>query len=382
MQLEEQFYELDRVRLRRWLPWLHLFRAFRLAISPKAILLGALAILLIDYGLLAVSELPFAEPWIRVESPDRREWIETESIESLGVIWDEAYVQPWGTVRDAFSHGWLVLSPVRQHVPAAYHLVHFGGGWTGGATAVTGLLVCLLVWSICGVGIARLAAVRFAADQSVNLRGAVRYSLRKVSPALGSAVVPMVGVLLLWFAGVVLGWMGHIPGVGGVLVGIGWGLALLGGLAMALILLGLAAGWPLMLSSVAVEDADSFDAFSRIYNYLFARPWYALFLVLLALLYGSALLVFSCTLLAATHTVTEWAVGSGLGHDALMEITNTNQETRPFSATAVRTWRLIAGLVSARIPRQLLLDGGDDHLLPAQKKRRRHTAGGGHHSAP
>ena len=58
---------------------------------------------------------------------------------------------------------------------------------------------------------------------------------------------------------------------------------MLAGLAMSLILLGLAVGWPLMLASIAIEDADAFDAFSRVYNYLFARPWYALFLTLLTL---------------------------------------------------------------------------------------------------
>lgn len=345
MQLEEQFYELDRVKLRRWLPWLHLFRAFRIAISPKAILLGCVAILLLDYGMAGIAKLPFATAWVNVEHPDRSGWIETESIESLSLTWDKAYVEPLGTVHDAFAHGWLVLQPVKQHVVPAYHLVRPGGGWTGGATAVTGLLWCLLVWSICGVGIARLAAVRFAADQSPGLRGSVRYALRKVSPSLAAAIVPMVGVALLWFAGVVLGLMGHIPAVGGALVGIGWGLALLGGLAMALILLGLAAGWPLMLCSVAVEDADGFDAFSRIYNYLFGRPWYALFLMLLTLLYGSALIVFACTLLTATHTLTAWAVGSGLGHDGLIALTSPQPPDLPFPTLAFQTWQGVAGLV-------------------------------------
>ena len=366
MQLEEQFYELDRAKLKRWLPWLHLFRAFRLAISPKAILLGCLAVLLVDYALQTVEKLPFAKgspsyvPAARMTlpaadsnaaaelaeptDPDRRRRVSLDGIRALSLDWEKTYAAPFETVAGAFSHGWLVLHPVTQHLPFARQLVR-NGGWTGGATAVTGLLACLLVWSICGVGVARLAAVRFAADETVSLRGTLRFSLRKVSPSLGSAVVPMVGVLLLWFAGVVLGWLAHIPGVGGVLVAVGWGLALIGGLLMALILLGLAAGWPLMLASVAVEDADSFDAFSRIYNYLFSRPWYSLSLVLLALLYGSVLIVFTCTLLNATHTLTDWAVAGGLGQADLMTVMNAEPGEVPFAVQGVSFWKQSTELV-------------------------------------
>src|SRR5690606_28636082 len=89
-----------------------------------------------------------------------------------------------------------------------------------------------------------------------------------------------------------------------------------------------------MLASIAVEDADAFDAFGRIYNYVFARPWYLLFLIVLMLLYGSALLVFAATLLTATNTLAEWAVGSGL--------TGVVSE---FGGQAIATWQNIGQLI-------------------------------------
>lgn len=334
MELEEQFFELDRVKLRRWLPWLHLWRAFRLAIHPRAVLLGCLAILLLDAAFAGLGALPFATDWAKAEAPDRGERIASTSIDSLSLTWDKAYVQPFATVQDAFTHGWLVLSPVSEHVPAAYHLFHAGGGVTGTATAVTALLLCLLVWSICGVGIARTSAVRFAVDQPVRLREAIGFSLRNLISSLGAVILPMLAVLSLWFAGVLLGWLGHIPAVGGAIVGLGWGLMMLAGLAMSLILLGLAVGWPLMLASIAVEDADAFDAFSRVYNYVYARPWYALFLVLLAMLYGSALIVFTATLLTTTNVLAAWAVSAGIA-----------ELDSPFGMQAVATWQNIGGLV-------------------------------------
>jgi hypothetical protein len=227
-----------------------------------------------------------------------------------------------------------ILHPVTAHATSASALFRAGGGVTGAATAMTCLLLCLLVWSLCGVGIARMAAVRFAVAQPVRLREAIAYAGRKLGSSTGSVIVPLLGVLSLWFAGLVLGLLGNIPGIGGAIVGIGWGLAMLAGLAMALILLGLAVGWPLMLASIAVEDADAFDAFGRIYNYVFARPWYLLFLVVLMLLYGSALLVFAATLLTATNTLAAWAVGSGL--------TGVISE---FGGQAIATWQNIGRLI-------------------------------------
>jgi hypothetical protein len=103
---------------------------------------------------------------------------------------------------------------------------------------------------------------------------------------------------------------------------------------MALILLGLAVGWPLMLASIAVEDADAFDAFSRVYNYVYARPWYALFLALLAMVYGSALIVFAATLLTTTNVLAAWAVSAGIA-----------ELDSPFGVQAIATWQNIGGLV-------------------------------------
>lgn len=334
MQLEEQFYELDRTRLKRWLPWLHLWRAFRLAIHPRSIVLGCLAILLLEAGFAALTRLPFVTDERILDTIYRNGRVIDVPVESLTFSWQNAVLAPLASMRDAFAQGVYILHPVSAHATSASALFYTGGGVTGATTAITGLLLCLLVWSLCGVGIARMAAVRFAIAQPVRLREAVAYAGRKLGSSTGSVIIPLLGVFSLWLFGVVLGLLGNIPGVGGAIVGIGWGLAMLAGLAMALVLLGLAVGWPLMLASIAVEDADAFDAFGRIYNYVFARPWYLLFLVVLMLLYGSALLVFAATLLTATYTLAEWAVGSGL--------TGVISE---FGSQAIATWQNIGRLV-------------------------------------
>ena len=59
-------------------------------------------------------------------------------------------------------------------------------------------------------------------------------------------------------------------------MGILFFLALIGGAwLIAFLLVGLGGGWALMYPTIAVEGSDSFDAISRSFSYVFARPWRA-----------------------------------------------------------------------------------------------------------
>ena len=107
---------------------------------------------------------------------------------------------------------------------------------------------------------------------------------------------------------------------GVVLGGLLWPLALLAGLVMALLLLGLGFGWPLMWATISTEGTDSFDALSRSYAYLFQRPLRYLFYVLVAVVLGGIgwLLVryFAATVIALSY----WAAGWGSGSDRIARI--------------------------------------------------------------
>src|SRR5689334_1169083 len=60
VELQERFYETQRAQLLRWMPWLHLFRAFRIALDPRKIVLGALAAFVLTAGDRAIDALPFS----------------------------------------------------------------------------------------------------------------------------------------------------------------------------------------------------------------------------------------------------------------------------------------------------------------------------------
>jgi hypothetical protein len=77
-----------------------------------------------------------------------------------------------------------------------------------------------------------------------------------------------------------------------------------------------------MYPTIAVEGSDSFDAISRSFAYIYARPWCAALYGAVALVYGAACYLFvrffAYLALQATYTFLSWAVwtgGQSLGED-------------------------------------------------------------------
>src|SRR6185437_13538357 len=82
------------------------------------------------------------------------------------------------------------------------------------------------------------------------------------------------------------------------------------GFVMTLVLLGTFGGFNLMYPTIAVEGSDSFDAISRSFSYVFARPWRMLFYTLVAIVYGALTYLFVrffiWLMLALTHFFVSW----------------------------------------------------------------------------
>lgn len=87
------------------------------------------------------------------------------------------------------------------------------------------------------------------------------------------------------------------------------------GLLISFLLIGLFCGVGLMYPTIAVEGSDSFDAISRSFSYVFARPWRSLLYGLVALVHGVLcylfVRVFAFLALFATHYFVNWGVWTG-----------------------------------------------------------------------
>ena len=303
---------------REQLPWLRLFRAFSIAIDMRQIILAVMALVTLSAGNALISRLPFApgdEPlaWDATLQSIQSQFGEALPLETARQIG----TAPWPRLVEIFADGALILSPLRSIIDPAVVLFQTGSTWPEVAYAWTQLLLALCVWSVFGGAITRLAATHFACDERVGVSGAIHFSAPRFLSYMAAPLLPIAGLGFFWLVCVVGGLIGRIPAVGNLVVGVLWIIPLVCSLLMALMLVGLTVGWPLMFAAISAEGSDGFDGLSRAYSYVYNRPWYYLFLVILAIVYGSAA-VFVVWLIACLLVhLSEWSVAAGMGAEAV-----------------------------------------------------------------
>lgn len=291
-----------------------LLRAMRLAVSVRALVLTTLALVLTYGGWWIVGRVfqvapeapwnltssapPSFWPWLQPHAPNVADELES---------WTAMPPNPNQTIVPA----WRQLSaPLASSFNAQLGLGDYAYLVACGFWAIA-------VWALLGGAIARGAAIALARDESLNWRSVLGFSASRWLSVFGAPCIPLVGLALLAIPLAVLGLILRIPGIGFLLVGLAWPLALLVGVAMTVLGLGLLFGWPLMWATIAAEGTDAFDAVSRSYAYVYHRPLHYLFYVWQAAVLGffGWLLVY---LVAATVlTMTSWGISWGTGSEVL-----------------------------------------------------------------
>lgn len=132
--------------------------------------------------------------------------------------------------------------------------------------------VLLVFWSILGGALHRVHAVRIARDETVHPLDAVSFALSNLRSFLSAPVFVLGAALLFAVATAAAGSASAIPYAGPVLQIILQPLALLSGLVLTVIMVGLVFGLPMTHSALAVERNGFLDAVSRTFSYVFTRP--------------------------------------------------------------------------------------------------------------
>jgi hypothetical protein len=169
-----------------------------------------------------------------------------------------------------------------------------------------------IVWAIFGGAISRIAAVHVARDEKISLSGALRFSTGKFLSFIFAPIIPLVIVLVVGGVVALGGLLANIPVLGPILVGLLFFLAIAAGFVMTLVLLGTGGGFNLMYPTIAVEGSDSFDAISRSFSYVYARPWRMLFYTLIAIVYGALCFLFVRFFVGIVLILTHYFVGAGM----------------------------------------------------------------------
>jgi hypothetical protein len=230
---------------------------------------------------------------------------------------------PLGALKTIGRNGRLVVEPLTTFAKPAVELLDTRTTFAKGTAAWTRLLWTMLVWGLVGGAITRLAAVEFATDERHKLRPALRFAFKKTLSYFAAPLLPIGGLVLLWVLGVLTGLLGRIPGVGEYLLGAGMILPLVFGLVMALILLVVAVGWPLMSPTISAEGSDAFDGLSRSFSYVFGRPWHYLWYGVVALAYGYLIACFVLVVGTLLVHLTGFTLAGGMGVERVASLMNS-----------------------------------------------------------
>ncbi len=176
-------------------------------------------------------------------------------------------------------------------------------------------VIALGAWALFGGAIYRIAALHAARDEKISMLQALKFSGGKFLSFFMAPLIPLAVIFLLGALIMLGGLAGNLWGFGAITIGVLFILAVALGLVIAFLVFGLVGGAGLMYPTIAVEGSDSFDAISRSFSYVFAKPWRAGLYGVVGLIYGVVCYLFvrafAFAALAATHWFAEIAIWAG-----------------------------------------------------------------------
>jgi len=294
----------------------HLFRAFRMAISPYRLgiaFCGLLAIYIVGRSLDGISAMMSSQPVIVTVGGAST----TELDMFVALSGDKAATMKW--IDDARKSGAKIQNQgafaavLQQSRVITNSLTK--SAMSGNLSGIVDTLILsgrtklwlirmhlgfsifffaasLAIWAMVGGALCRLTAMEIARDEKIGPMEALKFAKEKFDSFFLAPLFPAGMLLLAIIALGIPGLIGLIPWLGEIVVAVLLGLALLVGFAMALIIVGSIGGGWLMYPTIAVEGSDAFDAISRSFGYLIARPWRTALYLLVSMAYGAICLTF------------------------------------------------------------------------------------------
>jgi hypothetical protein len=297
-----------------------IFQAFRMSIQPTKLIITACALgviclsgWLMDFSKTVVvtpgSRNKITELSIYLVNPDQlKSYIsgfkgKSEGTGVFSTLWSFAAAKFKGTVDSVLLKHDVegVVRNVTDYFKAVgwalrYHPIY----------CTIFFIIKLSVISIAGGALCRIAALQFARGEKPGLTQALRFSTKRFMSFFTAPLAPIGVIAFMALFIVLLGLLGNIPRVGEIIIGIGMPLALIAGVLIAVILIGAAAGFNLMFPAVAYDGSDCFDAISRAFSYVYARPWRMGFYTVIAAVYGSICYMFVRFFAFLSLWITHW----------------------------------------------------------------------------
>jgi hypothetical protein len=303
-----------------------LFQTFRMSIQPTKLIITSVALAVIclsgwimDFSKTVVTTkdtLPqLTELDIYMTDPSQLElFIEEFKGQDVGVfstLWHFSAKKFQGAVDSVFA---LDVPGVVQNIAdylkaigwaLRYHFVY----------CIIFFIIKLAVISIAGGAICRIAALQFARGEKPGLTEALRYSIKRFASFFTAPLAPIGIIFFIGLFVFLLGLAGNIPRAGELIIGLSMPMVLFAGSLLAVIVIGAVAGLNLMFPAVAYDGSDSFDAISRSFSYVYAKPWRMAIYTVIAAIYGSICYTFVRFFAFLSLWITRWLLQLGLWAD-------------------------------------------------------------------
>lgn len=318
--------------------FMRLFDCFRMAISPTRLMLALMLIACLFIAGLLMNQLwgprvlidphqpmfefnrfkdqptetflKWRDDMIDNVQPERRQGIFTAVFETKLTLF-EHLVRDAVNLRFGFDQLAPGTPPTTDTVLGTLRLLFMLPVWLWHAHTsffVVYMLLFLLGWSLFGGAISRSAIVEASGAAAPGATDAFVYAWRRwlwyiLAPLMPLMIIAALGGLLALGGAVFNVWVLDILG------GLFFALALAIGFLMALLLIGWIGGVHLMYPALSAEDSDAFDAMSRGYSYVLARPWRLILYTFISLIYGAITYLFVGVFIFVTIYLTHWAIG-------------------------------------------------------------------------
>ena len=269
-----------------------LFKSFRVAAHPSKIILALTLLLLLYAGGRALDAV-----WPGEHGGHFMPFFSGQVNHVTQVVEGVRDVSVWRITRGIYD--FLITGPVNACINNPVYSTIYG-------------IYFLIIWSVFGGAVARVAAVHVARDEKISVRQALRFSVSKFLSFFSAPLIPALIIGFIGLATAAAALVGNIPFVGPLAVGVLFIVPLLAAFVVTLILIGTFGGFNLMYPTIAVEGSDSFDAISRSFSYVYARPWRMLFFTAVSVVYGALTYLFVRLFIWVMLSVAHLFVGVGM----------------------------------------------------------------------
>lgn len=205
--------------------------------------------------------------------------------------------------------------------------------------------VFLGFWTFFATAISRIAAMKIAREETLEIKDAAKFAAKKFVPVLSSVLFVATIVLVFYVVAnaTIAGFLMRIPGVD-IVVSVLFFLVLLSTFFIVFSLALGVFGMNLAASAIATESSDTWDGISRAWNYILVRPWHVLLCYGLTFAYLAVFAFFAGKFLdwsIDSLAIGRYGAGDGaqvasIGKDDIADLETHLREQVPAGATTAR----------------------------------------------